>query len=335
MKMQDLSILENIKVVFERELNDQALEYVTECALEQIKLFDDVKAKPNSLLEEELRQAACYISKFTSESKINGFQGINSRRLFGIYKFLKDITTSVRNERRRLDVKSLLTCMAIAATVVKEHLNLLYINIDKHMDPKDRSVVVDFIKDNLKTLIGTMINSKSLQSDMFTSSFTSIYTIVKTVKQTNDYDLMFSARQIIEIKLNEFITLCNDPISSFFDVKEDFFNFVKETLTSYAASLDTIIRDEPDDLQITMVDAQNTQDQEDDVGHELDIVKIVDSIVKSPNNEQEVKIEFFRLMFSHRDNHIEYIEYFASYAIKNNLPVQYFNVMNMIFGASN
>ena len=333
--MQDLSLLENIKVVFERELNDRALEYVTENALEQINFYIDAKSKPISLLEEELRQAAYYISKFTNESKINGFQRISSRRLFGIYKFCKDITTTVRNGHGRTDVDSLLTCMTKAATVVQEHLTLLYVNIGKHMDPKDRSVVVDFIKDNLKTLVGIMINSKSLQVDMFKSSFTSIYTIVKSIKQTNDYDLMFGARQIIETKLNEFVTLCEDPTSSFFGIKEDFFNFVKETLASHAATLDTIIRDEPDDLQITMVDAQNTQDQEDDVGHELDIVKIVDSIVKSPNNDQEVKIEFFRLMFSHRDNHIEYIEYFASYAIKHNLPVQYFNVMNMIFGTNN
>lgn len=333
--MQDLSLLENIKVVFERELNDRALEYVTESALEQIKVYDDAKAKLISLPEEELRQAAYYISKFTNESKVNGFQGINSRRLFGIYMFCKDIMTTVRNERRLLDVGSLMAHMAKAATVVQKHLNLLYINIGKHMDPKDRAVVVDFIKDNLKTLIGTMINSKSLQTDMFTSSFTSIYTIVKTIKQTNDYDLMFAARQIIETKLNEFITLCNDPTSSFFDVKEDFFNFVKETLTSHAATLDTIIRDEPDDLQITMIDVQNTQDQEGDVGHELDIVKIVDSIVKSHNEEQEVKIEFFRLMFSHMDNHNEQIKYFASYALKHNLPAEYFNVMNLIFGTCN
>lgn len=333
--MQDLSLLENIKIVFERELNDQALEYVTETALEQINVYDDAKAKHISLPEEELRQTAYYISKFTNESKINGFQGINSRRLFGIYKFCKDIMTTVRNERRRLDVDSLLVWMAKAATVVQKHLNLLYINIGKHMDPKDRSVVTDFIKDNLKTLIGNMINSKSLQSDMFKSSFTSIYTLVKTIEQTNDYDLMFGARQIIESKLNEFVTLCEDPTSSFFHVKEDFFNFVKETLTSHATCLDTIIRDEPDDLQITMVDAQNTQDQEGDVGNELDIVKIVDSIVKSPINEQEAKIEFFRLMFSHMDNHSEQIEYFATHALKHNLPVQYFNVMNLIFGTEN
>ena len=333
--MQDLSLLENIKVVFERELNDQALEYVTESALEQINVYDDDKAKLISLPEDELGQAAYYISKITNEYKNNGFQGISSRRLFGIYKFCRDIMTSVRNERKRLDVDSLLAYMAKVATAVQKQLDLLYINIGKHMDPKDRSVVVDFIKDNLKTLIGTMINSKSLQTDMFKSSFTSIYTLVKTIKQTNDHDLMFGTRQIIETKLNEFVTLCEDPTSSFFGVKEDFFNYVKETLISYAASLDTVIRDEPVELQITMVDVQDTQDQEDDVGYELDIVKIVDSIVISPAKEQEVKIEFFRLMFSHRDNHNEQIEYFASHALKHKFPIHYFSVMNKIFGTKN